>query len=584
MGYIAVNNAYSTLATGLTATDTSIVVQPGHGARFDVGADYTYATLENSSGAVEIVKVIARSGDTLTVVRGQDGTNATTWNAGDVIDVRPCRAAFNDIMATKQDASANLDKYAAVNPTAAGLALLDDADATAQLATLGAAPLTGATFTGLVNFAAGADIASAATIDLTAATGNIVRVTGTTPTTNVIINPGQRIICYAVGAWPLVHHPINLPLPGSRNYTCVAGDAVIISKDRNGDKHIEIVKKDGTAVVVPEVGTGTAGLFYKADPMTVVFVKTGLDTASIKAGTKIEVAGTVVTFDTVTPIIMPTLVAGTDYAIWVKDDSTIQATSNFSSPPSAGNWRKIGGFHYAPGGNAPAQAGGDTIPTINEYSFWDLKFRPACSDPRGMTLVADSFWADIYLLGVDHLINGTSKYNATIADGSSPPKIPIKFGGNGSATYSNMNWWVASEVLRSHGKRPPTYDEFAALAYGTTEAAWSGGTDVPTTGVNGTGATNTWNKFTSRWGVIQSSGCMYVWGAEFGGGNAGANWSSSTGGRGSTYQMENVAVFGGAWNDFFGASGSRCSRWDASPSGSQNNIGARGVADHVIIY
>lgn len=36
-----------------------------------------------------------------------------------------------------QSASANLTEYAAVNPTAAGLALLDDADATAQRATLG---------------------------------------------------------------------------------------------------------------------------------------------------------------------------------------------------------------------------------------------------------------------------------------------------------------------------------------------------------------------------------------------------------------------------------------------------------------
>lgn len=38
---------------------------------------------------------------------------------------------------TYQPASANLDEYAAVNPTTAGLALLDDADAAAQRTTLG---------------------------------------------------------------------------------------------------------------------------------------------------------------------------------------------------------------------------------------------------------------------------------------------------------------------------------------------------------------------------------------------------------------------------------------------------------------
>lgn len=324
------------------------------------------------------------------------------------------------------------------------------------------------------------------------------------------------------------------------------------------------------------------GLFYKADPTTVAFTKTGAGTASIKAGTKVDVAGTVVTFVAATAITMPALTAGTDYAIWVKDDATIQATTNFSSAPGAGNWRKIGGFHYAPGGNAAAVAGGDTTPAINAYSFWDLKFRPACPDPRGMTLVADSFWADIYLLGVDHLTNGTSKYNVSIADGSAPPKIPTKFGGTGSNAYSTLNWWEANEVLQSWGKRSPTYDEFAALAYGTTEATSSGGSDVPTTGVSGTGATNAWNKFTSRWGVIQATGCMWIWGGEFGGGAAGASWTANTGGRGSTYQMENAVLFGGHWGNT-SVSGSRCSHWVNSPTYSFNIIGARGVCDHLTL-
>ena len=324
------------------------------------------------------------------------------------------------------------------------------------------------------------------------------------------------------------------------------------------------------------------GLFYKADPTTVAFTKTGAGTASIKAGAKVDVAGTVVTFVAATAITMPALTAGTDYAIWVKDDATIQATTNFSTAPGAGNWRKIGGFHYAPGGNAAAVAGGDTTPAINAYSFWDLKFRPACPDPRGMTLVADSFWADIYLLGVDHLTNGTSKYNVSIADGSAPPKIPIKFGGTGSNAYSTLNWWEANEVLQSWGKRSPTYDQFAALAYGTTEATASGGSDVPTTGVSGTGATNAWNKFTSRWGVIQATGCMWIWGGEFGGGAAGASWTANTGGRGSTYQTENAVLFGGAWGNTT-ESGSRCSNWSGSPTNSSTNIGARGVCDHLTL-
>ena len=319
----------------------------------------------------------------------------------------------------------------------------------------------------------------------------------------------------------------------------------------------------------------TRTLFSKADTQSVAFTKTAAGTAQLKAGTYIDVSGTLLTFASATAIVMPTLTAGTDYAIYACTDGTVRADASFSAPSgyTSTTSRKIGGFHYAPGGNASARAGGDTTPAINEYSLWDLKFKPSSPDPRGMVLVADGFWADIYLLGVDHLTNGTSKYNVTIADGSSPPKIPTKFGGNGTTAYGSLNWWEAAEVLRSHGKRPPTYDEFAALAFGTTEAT-SGGTDP--------GSTILRAAYTSKWGAMLASGNMWQWGAEFGGGAAGAAWTANTGGRGSTYQMENAAIFGGNWVDTSN-SGSRCSSWFFSPTNSIYDIGSRGVCDLLVL-
>lgn len=115
--------------------------------------------------------------------------------------------------------------------------LLNDANAAAARATLGAWG------------GAASDIASAGTVDLTAATGNIVRITGTTATSAWTISAGQRVVCVAVGAWPLTYHATNNPLPGSTSYTCAAGDVVIVSKDGNGTIHVEIVKRDGTAIV-----------------------------------------------------------------------------------------------------------------------------------------------------------------------------------------------------------------------------------------------------------------------------------------------------------------------------------------------
>lgn len=61
-----------------------------------------------------------------------DGKSSTSHNHDGVY-----ATAGHNHSGVYQPASANLDEYAAVNPTAAGLALLDDTDAAAQRATLG---------------------------------------------------------------------------------------------------------------------------------------------------------------------------------------------------------------------------------------------------------------------------------------------------------------------------------------------------------------------------------------------------------------------------------------------------------------
>lgn len=322
------------------------------------------------------------------------------------------------------------------------------------------------------------------------------------------------------------------------------------------------------------------GYFFKADPMSVVFVKTGAGTINVKAGTKVEVNGAVIEFATATAVTMPALTAGTDYAIYVCDDGEIVADASFTAPTgyTTTDSRQIGGFHYAPGGNATGTSGGDTTPAINEYSLWDLKWRPACPDPRGMTLVNDSFWVDIYLTGVDHHVNGTSKYNVTIADGSSPPKIPAAFGGNGTTTYATFMWYEANEVMQSHGKELLSQGEFAAMAQGTTEAS-SGGTDPVSTILR--------EAYTSKYGVMLSTGNLWVWGRDFStrvdGDTTTWAWKTIPGGKGNAYTQGTyglvAARLGGRWSD--ADSGSRASVWNISPWDSYSDIGARGRCDHL---
>jgi hypothetical protein len=84
------NNVSGFLNTAITASDTGIVLQSGNGASFpSLGAgEYFYATLVSTGNTLEIVKATARSGDSLTVVRAQEGTSAAGFAAGSRFELR----------------------------------------------------------------------------------------------------------------------------------------------------------------------------------------------------------------------------------------------------------------------------------------------------------------------------------------------------------------------------------------------------------------------------------------------------------------------------------------------------------------
>lgn len=84
------NNASGTLATAVSASDTGVALTTGDGAEFPVltAGDYFYATVTSSQGTQEIVKVTARSGDSITVVRAQEGTLAAGFAAGARFELR----------------------------------------------------------------------------------------------------------------------------------------------------------------------------------------------------------------------------------------------------------------------------------------------------------------------------------------------------------------------------------------------------------------------------------------------------------------------------------------------------------------
>ena len=85
------NNATTTLASPITTTSaTSLIVASGTGALFPSPGtgQYFKVTLNPATGSSptpEIVHVTARSTDTFTIVRGQEGTTASTWATGALV-------------------------------------------------------------------------------------------------------------------------------------------------------------------------------------------------------------------------------------------------------------------------------------------------------------------------------------------------------------------------------------------------------------------------------------------------------------------------------------------------------------------
>lgn len=101
MSVLFTNNASATIAASVTSSDVTITLASGQGGEFpSPGIDqWFYATLVDSSNNLEIVKCTARSADTLTVIRGRDGTTARAFAAGSLIEVRLVAAALADFQA-----------------------------------------------------------------------------------------------------------------------------------------------------------------------------------------------------------------------------------------------------------------------------------------------------------------------------------------------------------------------------------------------------------------------------------------------------------------------------------------------------
>lgn len=108
------NNATSRLASGLSAIGLTMSVTPGDGAKFPVitGGQFFKATLIKVDGTKEVVKVTARTADTMTIERAHESVGgvqtAYIFSAGDKVELRLTAEALSDEL-DRLDAAAFLD-------------------------------------------------------------------------------------------------------------------------------------------------------------------------------------------------------------------------------------------------------------------------------------------------------------------------------------------------------------------------------------------------------------------------------------------------------------------------------------------
>ena len=335
--------------------------------------------------------------------------------------------------------------------------------------------------------------------------------------------------------------------------------------------------------------------FYKTDYTDVAFIKTGAQAVSLKAGTTIMVNGALLHYAANTAVTMPTLTAGSDYAIYANPNGTLQAVADsFASPsaaPQTGS-RKIGGFHYglvapsttpASGGFSTAgiSAGGGSfgwtqadvhaIAGINKFSLWDLTWRCA-GEQRGMAFdPRRQMWAGIYLMSDSPHVYGPSAYNTNVASGTVLPFIPAQWGGNGSLKYSRLSAFEAHELVSAFGLRLPTFEEFMSFAFGVTEAQSVGGAAVTIA------ATTRQPGYTSRIGIEQATGHQWIIGGPI---HSTAGTAYVDVGRGQYYGNAGLVLLsgnrGGAAD-----SGSRCANFGSALSVSAWSVGVRAAGDHL---
>lgn len=282
-------------------------------------------------------------------------SRVTTWTAGQTLTASALNSEFNNIL----DNPVSLWSPAAAAADMNGFELILDADADTSITAdtddqidirLNGADdfrFTANVFASLsgsrILLSQSTDIASAATVDLNTATGNVVDVTGIVTITALgTVQEGAVFFLQFDGALTLTHNATSLKLPGNANITTAAGDIAVVISEGAGNWRCALytVRTDGPGAnaSTTDVLTGTNTTLRVTPNALAALWEEGTDIASagvisVGEGGAFDVTGTT----GITDIDFATDRAGR--AAWIRFTGALTLTHNATSLilPTAAN-------------------------------------------------------------------------------------------------------------------------------------------------------------------------------------------------------------------------------------------------------
>ncbi|HEV2235798.1 MAG TPA: glycosyl hydrolase family 28-related protein, partial [Ktedonobacterales bacterium] len=253
--------------TPLQAADTTLNLPTGDGAKF--AAAPFRVQLGTTTGAHELVRVTAVSGDVLTLVRGQEGTTAQQWAVGTVAQAEVTAATLNNLGL----ATYNVREFGAV-----GDGVTDDSAAIqAAINQTGLASPAAPTATG--NTGTGSAFTAGQTVNVQQSYVTATGETGTLNTLVTVAGSGNNVVVTLPGSFPATVTGMNVyasTASGSTTLYKVTSGAAATSTTPGAGITITGFAPNTTspAPTATPTGTGKGGIIYF--PASTYKINTGL--------------------------------------------------------------------------------------------------------------------------------------------------------------------------------------------------------------------------------------------------------------------------------------------------------------------